>query len=352
MEAVDARDGARAWLVARAQQLVVPIGVHIDVTYRCDLDCVHCYLADRKRAELSLEEYEELFDELRALGTLFLLVSGGEIFHRPDGLEILRAARKRRFELRIITHGGHIDAPLAAQLAELGIAVVAMSIYSADAGEHDAITKVPGSWERTVGAARHLHAVGVPVLFKCVLMTGNRGVARSLSALADSVGAKVEFSVDMKGDNKGSDELMGLGVDLQERLAVFDCVYPQLVDADALPAFSPDDHTCLAGNASCYISPDGTVQPCLDWEEPAGNVRDASFSEIWLDSPVFRRARTIRRSSFSNCQPCENVSNCGLCPARAHRETGSTTGSAPSKCRETTAMALGFAARDENSGAG
>ena len=101
MEAVDVTDHARAYLVQRAQEHLVPLGVHIDVTYRCDLDCVHCYLSDRDRDELSLEEYEALFDELRELGTLFLLVSGGEIFHRPDGLAILQAARERRFELRI-----------------------------------------------------------------------------------------------------------------------------------------------------------------------------------------------------------------------------------------------------------
>jgi radical SAM protein with 4Fe4S-binding SPASM domain len=345
VEAVEVKDNARAWLVRRAQDLVVPIGVHVDITYRCDLDCVHCYLADRKRAELTLAEYETLFDDLRALGTLFLLVSGGEIFHRPDGLDILRAARARRFEVRIITHGGHIDDAVATELARIGIAAVAMSIYAADAATHDAITKVDGSWGRTVAAARHLRRHGIPVLFKCVLMTENVAAVPALQALAVDVGCGLEVSVDIKGDNAGSDALMKLSADLETRVAHFDCVYPDLVDADSLPVFSPDQHTCLAGNASCYISPDGTVQPCLDWEETAGNIRDTSFREIWLDSPVFRRARTIRRSSFIGCGTCEEHSHCSLCPARSHRETGSTTGTAPSKCRETTAKVIAFASQ-------
>lgn len=329
-------------MIRRAQELGVPLGVHIDVTYRCDLACVHCYLTDRRRNELTLDEYRDLFDELRSLGTLFLLVSGGEIFHRPDGLEILRAAGDRRFELRIITHGGHIDPPTARELADIGVRVVAMSIYSDEPEAHDAITKVPGSWQRTVDAARNLHDVGVPVLFKCVLMTANPGVPERMKRFAAELGAGVEFSIDIKGDNTGSDALMDLGVDLDERVASFGCVYPDLVDRDSLPMFLADEHTCLAGNASCYISPDGTVQPCLDWEEDAGNVRERSFAEIWSESSVFRRARAIRRSSFSACSSCDNFSHCSLCPARSLREAGSPTAPAPSKCRETTAKVIGF----------
>lgn len=340
MEAVEVTDGARAYLVKRAQQLVVPLGVHVDVTYRCDLDCVHCYLTDRERTELSFEEYEALFDELRELGTLFLLVSGGEIFHRPDGFRILEAARARKFEVRIITHGGHIDEALADEIARIGIRVVGMSIYGADAETHDAVTKVPGSFERTKRAAALLAERGVPCTLKCVLMNVNRGVIDAVRAMARDLRVGVDFSFDIKGDHEGSDALMALNLELDDRLAVADCIYPDLLDRGTLPAFSPDAHTCLAGNASCYVSPDGTVQPCLDWDEPAGNLRDRSFREIWLDSAVFRRARTIRRSSFQGCTSCEDHGHCGLCPAKAHRETGSPTGTAPSKCRETIAKVL------------
>jgi radical SAM protein with 4Fe4S-binding SPASM domain len=340
VEAVEVRDNARAYLVRRAQEHVVPLGVHVDVTYRCDLDCVHCYLSDRDRNELSLAEYETLFDDLRTLGTLFLLVSGGEIFHRPDGFAILEAARARRFEVRIITHGGHIDDALADEIARIGISVVGMSIYGADAATHDAVTLVPGSWERTVAAAKRLTDRGVPVTLKCVLMNVNPGVVDAVRHVARRAGAGVDFSFDIKGDHEGSDALMGLNLDLDARVAVADCIYPSLLDGGALPAFSPDQHTCLAGNASCYVAPDGSVQPCLDWAQVAGNIREQSFREIWLDSAVFRNARQIRRGSFTGCVSCEDHGHCSLCPAKSHRETGSPTGTAPSKCRETLAKVI------------
>ena len=342
MEAFTPINGAQRYLVTRARQHVVPLGVHIDVTYRCDLACVHCYLEDRKRQELSLEEYHALFDELRELGTLHMLISGGEIFHRPDGLDIIRAARQRRFEVRLITHGGHIDEALADELAALNIACVAMSLYAADAAVHDMITKVPGSWERTTQAARYLAARGVPTLLKCVLMQANLDVVNSMKELARELGVSVEFSVDIKGDNTGSDSLMELNLDPEQKVGVLGCIYPALVNRESLAAFSADDYTCMAGNASCYISPDGTVQPCLDWTESAGNIRDHKFSELWLTAPVFVHARTIRRGSFSGCVDCSNHGHCGLCPARSLRETGSPTGTAPSKCRETISNTLAW----------
>lgn len=340
MEAFEVKTGAQALLVHRARAANAPLGVHIDVTWECDLACVHCYLTDRKRAELTLDEYRALFAELRQLGTLHLLISGGEIFHRPDGLDIVRLARENRFEVRLITHGGHITEDVAAELARLRIAVVAMSLYHADAAIHDAITQVPGSWERTTAAARYLRKHGVPTVFKCVLMNVNRGAVEPMRALAAEIGCKVEFGLDVKGDNEGSDDLLSLNLDADEKVSVLGCVYPNLADAAAATHFSPNDYTCMAGNASCYISPDGTVQPCLDWDENAGNIRDIPFAEIWRNSPVFRAARTIRRSSFEGCTSCENFSHCSLCPAKAHRETGSTTGSAPSRCRETMAVAI------------
>lgn len=342
MEPVNLKGAAASYLISRARAHGVPLGVHVDVTYECDLACVHCYLEDRKRKELSLEEYEALFDDLRALGTLYMLISGGEIFYRPDGLDIVKAARARRFDTHLITHGGHITDEVADELAEIGVRVVNMSIYSDEPTAHDTVTKVPGSWQRTVDAAKRLRARGVPVTFKFVVMDLNADKVIAMRDFAASLGCHITFDADIKGDNTGSDHLMDLGLDPDKKAAMMGCVYPNLVESDMLPVFSPDDHTCMAGNSSCYISPDGTVQPCLDWNQNAGNLRDQSFTEIWQTSPVFLSARTIRRSSFSGCSSCENFSHCSLCPARSHRETGSTTGSAPSKCRETMAKTLAF----------
>lgn len=340
MEAFQPITGAQRYLVQRARAHNVPLGAHIDVTLRCDLACQHCYLDDRKRAELTLEEYDTLFGELKQAGMLHLLISGGEIFHRPDGLKIVQLAAKHRFELRLITHAGHITPDVALALKACNIAVISISIYSTNPATHDEVTTVPGSFERTLAGARALVAAGVPVNFKAVLMNVNPTDVQALRELAADVGASIEFGLDIKGGNGGTDDLMKLNLAPAEKAAMLGCVYPGLVDAGGMSSFSPDEYTCMAGNASCYISPDGTVYPCLEWQEPAGNIRDTPFTTIWESAPVFLHARGIRRSSFQGCSGCEHFSSCGLCPARSLRETGSPTGTAASKCEETSARAL------------
>ena len=91
---------------------------------------------------MSLAEAEALFDELAKAGTLTLLFSGGDIFVRPDAMDIIAAARARRFDVRINTHGNHITEDIADQLADLGVMRVGISVYSLDPKEHEAVTLI------------------------------------------------------------------------------------------------------------------------------------------------------------------------------------------------------------------
>lgn len=129
MEPVD-HPGVRG-LLQDAMAEAIPLSVHWDLTWRCDHKCVHCYLTERRQPELSLDECVAVLDQLAEAGTLMLLISGGDPFLRPDAVDFLRAARARTFDVRINSHGNHIDAGIADALAEIGISRVALSVYSA-----------------------------------------------------------------------------------------------------------------------------------------------------------------------------------------------------------------------------
>ncbi len=68
----------------RAMDLGIPLSVHIDLTWRCNERCIHCYLDHDDPDELSLSELRDLLDQMADAGTLFLTLSGGEIFLRKD----------------------------------------------------------------------------------------------------------------------------------------------------------------------------------------------------------------------------------------------------------------------------
>src|SRR6266480_4527555 len=148
---------------ARAFALGVPLAVHLDLTYRCNERCVHCYLDHHDHGEMTLAEIKDLLTQMADAGVFFLTISGGEIFLRRDLFDILEHARRLMFSVKIKTNAILIKESQARRLGELDIEGVQISIYSHRPEVHDAITLVPGSLERSLNGARLLRAEGVKV---------------------------------------------------------------------------------------------------------------------------------------------------------------------------------------------
>ena len=89
---------------ARALRLGIPLGAQLDLTYRCNERCVHCYLDHVDHGEMTLAEIKDLLDQFAAAGVFFLTISGGEIFLRPDLFDILEHARRLMFSVKIKTN--------------------------------------------------------------------------------------------------------------------------------------------------------------------------------------------------------------------------------------------------------
>ncbi len=345
----------------------IPLGAHIDLTYRCDLACVHCYLVDRIKPELSVAEIERVLDDLQSLGGLMVLFSGGDLFLRPDALTILKAACDRRFFVQIITHANHIDAAVADALEAMGIGEVKVSIYSSRPEVHDAITKVPGSLHASLKAISLLRERGVEVEMKCPIMRGNEGAQLEIPILAAKYDSRFALDHTIRsaqgqgldplppvGLSGGCVDLRALNADVEVKIDLISHIMPSLRGLADLGNKSPSQPVCTAGRSSVYVDPEGNVFPCLEWEEPAGNVRQSSFAQIWREGEVFGRARGLKRSAFKGCVSCENFSFCDICPGQAHRETGSATGVSPSKCRDSSVkrMAVERIAGAADSGGG
>ncbi len=188
------RRGAADLLATHARRQKRPVTVTIQVTNRCNYDCTHCYQdGQAKYDELTLPEIERVLDQLANAGVLFLTLMGGEFFMRPDADHILSAAHQRGFAIKLLTTGHHITARRADFLASLRPIQVDMSLYSGHSHTHESITRSPGSWDRTVAAARLLVERKIPVLLKAPVMEANVADVPSLATLADQIGAKWSF---------------------------------------------------------------------------------------------------------------------------------------------------------------
>jgi AdoMet-dependent heme synthase len=312
---------------ARAAQMGVPLSVQLDVTYRCNERCIHCYLDHDDHGEMTLLEIKALLDQLAAAGVLFLTLSGGEVMMRTDFFDIVEYARSLQFCVKVKTNAFMIREKHADRLRELGVNEVQISVYSHRAEVHDGITKLPGSLKRSLDGIRILKSRGLRVIVANVLMTPNLGDYEQVRSLAKELGAHATIDPTITPMMDGNRSTLDLGISRDDLRAVFHnpdlvgpveqfCAPPSTnkdeSDLDALP--------CSAGHSACYISPYGDVYPCVQFPLPCGNVRRQKFSDIWRDSPQMKEVRSIRARNLPSCSQCTHLGTCTRCPGLAYME--------------------------------
>src|SRR3981081_3092710 len=123
----------------KAFNLGIPLAIHMDVTYRCNERCVHCYLDHDDHGEMTTAEIKGVLDQLAEAGVFFLTFSGGEVFLRRDFFEILEYARLLQFNVKIKTNAVMIREAEAQRIRALGVDTIQISVYS---HRHDATATI------------------------------------------------------------------------------------------------------------------------------------------------------------------------------------------------------------------
>jgi radical SAM protein with 4Fe4S-binding SPASM domain len=348
-------------LIARTVRNRRPLSVHFDLTYRCNERCVHCYLDHEDHGEMTTSECVDALEQLAKAGAFFLTFSGGEIFLRPDLEALLIAARRLRFDVSLKTNALLITAARAEMLKRHGVRRVQISIYSNEAAVHDAITKVPGSLQRSLAAIPLLQERGILVKIACPLMKQNLLAYRGVMALAEQLG--VPYVLDMTI----TPMMDGTNAPLDHRLSP-EALLPVLQDSklhacgtkvipedfgsapvlgssvsSGMESLAYEDLPCSAGHNSCYVSPYGDIYACVQLPMAAGNLRRETFEEIWTDAPALERIRNVRESELPVCSSCEIRSYCERCPGLAWMEGGDLLGAYERACAlaETKAKVAG-----------
>jgi MoaA/NifB/PqqE/SkfB family radical SAM enzyme len=190
--------GLMAEMAAKALKLNIPLSVQLDLTYRCNERCIHCYLDHDDHGEMTTVEIKDLLDQMADAGVFFLTISGGEILMRRDFFEILEHAHARTFSIKLKTNGVLIRKKEAERIRALGVESVQISVYSHRAEVHDAITKMPGSFRQSIEAIRRLRTLGLHVTMANVLMVQNAYDYPGVRALAAELGAKCTLDPTMR----------------------------------------------------------------------------------------------------------------------------------------------------------
>jgi radical SAM protein with 4Fe4S-binding SPASM domain len=335
--------------IQRTVERHLPWSVHLDLTYRCNERCIHCYLDHEDHGEMTNAEIKNVLDQLAEAGTLFLTFSGGEIFLRADLFDLIAYARKLYFDVSLKTNALLIDPERARKLRELRVRRIQISIYSAEPEVHDAITKVRGSLVRSIAAIRFLQAQGLQLRIACPLMKLNLTAYRGVHELAEELGVPYVLDLTITPKMDGDTSILPLRISTQNLLPILQDPLLQRqsslhgnlqgsfpvtgsASSSGIESQAYEDIPCSAGHNSCYISPYGDVLPCVQMPIPAGNLRRQSFREVWFDSSTMNRVRAVRESQLPVCSSCSIREYCERCPGLAHMEGGDLLGAYERAC--------------------
>ncbi|MFZ8968450.1 MAG: mycofactocin radical SAM maturase [Ilumatobacteraceae bacterium] len=308
--------------------LDAPICLTWELTYACNLDCVHCLSSSGRRdpRELTTDEAIAVIDELRRMQVFYVNIGGGEPMLRRDFFTIIDHATTSGVGVKFSTNGTYIDTDAARRLAAMDYLDVQISIDGADAATND-VVRGQGSWDTARRAMDALAAADFGE-FKISVVVTRENVTQldDLLTIADSYGAQLRITR-LRPAGRGADtwhqlhptdaqqrDLYHWLLERGDRVLTGDSFFHLNALGDPLPGLN----LCGAGRVVCLIDPVGDVYACpfvIHDEFRAGNVRDpGGFAAVWNSSELFAELR--EPGSAGACASCGAYDACqGGCMA-------------------------------------
>ena len=308
--------------------LAAPICLTWELTYACNLACVHCLSSSGRRdpRELSTAQCRELIDEMERMQVFYVNIGGGEPTVRPDFWDLVGYATAHHVGVKFSTNGVKITPSVARRLARSDYVDVQISLDGATAEVNDAV-RGAGSYATALRAMRNLADAGFRGFKISVVVTRhNVGQLGELKAIADGYGAQLRLTR-LRPSGRGADVWHDLHPTADQQRQLYDWLMAhgeQVLTGDsffhlnahggALPGLG----MCGAGRVVCLIDPVGDVYACpftIHEEFLAGNVREpGGFARVWRESELFASLR--RPQSGGACQSCGAFDSCrGGCMA-------------------------------------
>lgn len=307
--------------------LDAPICLTWELTYACNLSCVHCLSSSGRRdpRELSTDECFAVIDELQRLKVFYVNIGGGEPMLRSDFFPIVEYAVDHQVGVKFSTNGTFIDAEAARRLAGMDYLDIQLSIDGATDSVNDLI-RGEGSFAAARNAMDHLADANFgPFKISLVATRHNVDQLDDFKALADSYGAQLRVTR-LRPSGRGADTWHELHPTQAQQRDLYhwllgrndvltgDSFFHLSALGDPLPGLN----LCGAGRVVCLIDPVGDVYACpfvIHDEFLAGNVRDdGGFTDVWRESELFSTLR--EPDNPGACASCGSYDACqGGCMA-------------------------------------
>jgi radical SAM protein with 4Fe4S-binding SPASM domain len=314
----------------------LPVLSEVAVTYRCNAACVFCYAGCNCTAnpvgnarEMTLDEVRRVLDRIaREAKVPSVSFTGGEATLREDLPDMVAHAVALGLRTNLVTNGLRAaDAGLCGRLAAAGLHSAQVSVEGTTAEVHEAITRVPGSFARTLEGLGNLRAAGLRVHTNTTICRENAHQAAEYPRFAKGTLRLERFSMNLVIPTGSAPVRAGAPVRYREVAAMLPRVQAASREAGIeflwysptpLCLFNPvaaglGNKGCAACDGLLSVGADGRLLPCASYDRPLGSLVERPFAEVWA-SPEAREFRD-KGHAPPGCRDCEDFDVCqGACP--------------------------------------
>lgn len=296
---------------------LLPLAGSIEVTYKCNLRCLHCYARREEKCELSSGDFFNIIKSIKNAGCFILYFTGGEPFLRKDFLDIYTFAKKKGFLIKIFSNGTLLSREVAQYLARWKPLEIEITLYAMDDAVNDAITGIKGSTEAALKGIHIMKSFAIPFSLKAMVTNINKKHIDAIKKFARKL--NVAFRLDPILHPVVRE---GVDVNKQIRLKPKDVISFDEQDGNCARRIGllgrylfPEKSGpyCPAGFSSFNITPVGKLTTCVMSTYPSLSFQKHSFKKSWSKLMCFHQS--LRQETGANrCKKCKDILLCSKCP--------------------------------------
>lgn len=317
------------------------VKAQLELTYRCNLRCRHCYTDPYNTAEflpreLTREELYRLLEELQDLGVIWLNLSGGDIFMHPQFFDVYEQAYRRGFLLQLYTNGTLFTRATIRRLQAMPPFTIDVSCHTVNESRFDWFTQVPGSYRAFLRGMALLQESGLPFTLKTKLMNWNQDELDDLRAFTESFGQSLVYTTALSPRLDGDCSSLAYRISPEDLRVIGKKELASEQDETcqgAWPLDRPETDRlfrCGCGTNTIHINAWGELSTCTFQYETRVSLREASLREAV--ARVFAQVQNLRYERDTPCRSCTVHRFCDKQPTQARWETGNSDAPIPYAC--------------------
>ncbi|MCM8774083.1 MAG: radical SAM protein [Candidatus Omnitrophica bacterium] len=315
---------------------ISPLQGQLELTYRCELNCVHCYCkgSEDKERELETSQWKDILDIIKDEGCMYIVFTGGNPFIRDDFLDIFLYAKKKGFIITIFTNGYNLTDKVLRYFSKYPPHCIEITLNGITQGTYETITRKEGSFKKVITNIQEIKKINIPLILKANCLKQNKDELVKIKIFADEFLGKRNGKYHFRYDPMIYPRLNGNKIPCDYRLSFEELLelrkqdediwseYKKSLESD-LPDFKRDRiylYRCNAWMNQFFINPYGKLKFCVFSDKFSIDLKDTSFREGFYK--VFPQLLEEKFKTDSKCIDCRLRSICYHCPARAYLETG------------------------------